>query len=91
MIETKLQARAQHQRPLPRAKCEHVAAGVAEHRTRIIREGLVIDVCDQCWTRQDLLKVTVDGKLVAPADETAWTNNRMATVKQIVGYNEGEQ
>lgn len=64
MIEPKLQARARRQHPLPRAKCEHVAADIATHRTRIIREGLVIDVCNQCWTRQDLLKVTADGKVV---------------------------
>lgn len=64
MIEPKLQARAHRQQLLPRAKCEHVATGIAAHRTRIIREGLVIDVCDQCWTRQDFLRVTMDGKVV---------------------------
>lgn len=64
MIEPKLQARARRQRPLPRAKCEHIAADIATHRTRIIRDGLVIDVCDQCWTKREFLQVTTDGKVV---------------------------
>ena len=63
MIEPKLQARARRQHPLPRLSCEHVVAGDVTV-ARIIRDGVMLSVCSQCWTRQDLLKVTADGKLI---------------------------
>lgn len=64
MIEPKLQARARRrQQPLPRLSCEHVIAGTLT-AARIIRDGVLLSVCNQCWTRQDLLRVTMDGKVV---------------------------
>lgn len=84
MIEPKLQARV-HRRPLPRLSCEHVGQGYLTV-AQIIRDGVMLSVCSQCWTRQDLLRVTADGKLIAPTDELAWANRHMATVKQIAGY-----
>lgn len=90
MIEPKLQARARRQHPLPRLSCEHVIAGTLT-AARIIRDGVLLSVCPQCWTTRHLLRVTMDGKLIAPADETAWTNSNMTTVKQIAGYDEDQQ
>lgn len=63
MIEPKLQARARRNHPLPRLSCEHVIAGYSV-AAQIIRDGVMLSVCSQCWTRQDLLKVTMDGKVV---------------------------
>lgn len=90
MIEPKLQARARRNHPLPRLSCEHVVEGYSV-AAQIIRDGVMLSVCRGCWTRQDLLKVAVDGKLIAPTGETAWSSNRMATVKQIAGYDKDNQ
>lgn len=63
MIEPKLQARTRRRHPLPRLSCEHVGQGYLTV-AQIIRDGVLLSVCSQCWTRQDLLKVTMDGKVV---------------------------
>lgn len=63
MIESKLRHRAQRQHPLPRYQCEHVTQGSVTV-ARILRDGAMLSVCSQCWTKQDLLKLTVDGKVV---------------------------
>lgn len=63
MIEPKLQARARRNHPLPRVSCEHVISG-GPTVARIIRDGVMLSVCRQCWTSRDLLKVTADGKVV---------------------------
>lgn len=63
MIESKLQTRANRNRPLPRLNCEHVVAGCLT-AAQIVRDGVMLSVCRECWTKQDLLRVTVDGKVV---------------------------
>lgn len=63
MISSKLQTRARRQHPLPRLSCEHVVEGYSI-AAQIIRDGVMLSVCRQCWTRADLLKVTMDGRLI---------------------------
>lgn len=63
MIEPKLQARARRQRPLPRYRCEHVVQGF-KVEAQVIRDEAMVEVCCNCYARQHLLKVTVDGKLL---------------------------
>ena len=70
MIEPKLPARARRQRPLPRLSCEHVIAGALTVE-RIIRDGVMLSVCRECWTKQDLLGVTMEGKVVESLPDTA--------------------
>lgn len=64
MIEPKLQARTRRNHPLPRLSCEHVQQGFMV-AARVIREDVMIEVCRNCYTRQHLLKTTVDGKVVS--------------------------
>lgn len=64
MIESKLQARALRQRPLPRVRCEHIEQGFMV-AARIVHEDVMIEVCRNCYARQHLLKVTMEGRVIS--------------------------
>lgn len=63
IIKEKLRAHQQRNHPLPRYRCEHVEQGFMV-TARIIRDGVMIEVCRNCYARQDLMKVTMDGKVI---------------------------
>lgn len=76
-MESKLQARANRQHPLPRVSCEHVVQGYSTV-AQIIRDGVLLSVCSQCWT-SDEKRLSYDGQPRNALERAAekWIGNRL--------------